>query len=402
MDRVHYEQLRHAMDGPTERDRFRTAFEPGVGQSTDPEQFAALKMQPSGQCVFLDDDRLCSIQRQYGESYLGNMCAVYPRDIASVGDRLEVTASLSCPEVARLCLLADDAMEYESFDPRLLSRHHAFRRFNPNPDDPYFRHLDLIRGTMLELLSLEPYSLATRLFFVAYFAHRVTPFFSRETNAFDEHRLTEEIQRLRVQATLDELHRQFTGITIPSALALRIIQVVVLARLQVHIPSFHQLVSDGLASYQQLPSPLPNGPVSIALDELWEQYQERRRYWTTLLGKRLDQMFANYCKNYWLKDWYVLSRSLLAHTQGLLLRLAILRFLLFSHPQLQAAADASVLPSQPATKAQERILERTTVEVFYKVCRALEHDPSFLDKAQGALEAEGIQSLAHLMFLLRI
>jgi len=40
---------------------------------------------------------------------LPDICATFPRVVTKWGERVEVTGTLACPEVARLCLLAEDA-----------------------------------------------------------------------------------------------------------------------------------------------------------------------------------------------------------------------------------------------------------------------------------------------------
>lgn len=59
-------------------------------------------------CVKFDNG-LCSIHRDYGSDFLGDACHFYPRVTRRLGDAIAMTAALSCPEVARLSLFADDA-----------------------------------------------------------------------------------------------------------------------------------------------------------------------------------------------------------------------------------------------------------------------------------------------------
>lgn len=59
-------------------------------------------------CVKFDNG-LCSIHREYGSDFLGDACHFYPRVTRRLGDTAVMTAALSCPEVARLSLFADDA-----------------------------------------------------------------------------------------------------------------------------------------------------------------------------------------------------------------------------------------------------------------------------------------------------
>lgn len=62
-------------------------------------------------CPFLEE-RLCSIQKQFGEDYLSNMCATYPRVLNRAGDVLRRSLDLSCPEAARVALLNPAPMEF--------------------------------------------------------------------------------------------------------------------------------------------------------------------------------------------------------------------------------------------------------------------------------------------------
>jgi hypothetical protein len=292
--------------------------------------------------------------------------------------------------VARQCLLADDATELEDLDPRLVPRAHVLRTLHADSDDPYVARFDDVRARVLRLLSLRRYPLSTRLFFVTYLAHRITPFFSRAATDVDGNRLDMELGRFDDLAFRDELHRQFSAIEIPGERAFKIVEAIVLARLQVHIPYFRQLVADVVSAH-------------AGGEALWTVYRERRAYWTAAYGSALDRWLGNYCKNYWLRDWYVLSPNLLVHTQNLLVRLVILRFLLFSDARLQDAAAPAADVAGDGVDADPRLatLQTTAVDVIHKVIRAMEHDPAFLKRVQDALESEGLQSFAHLVFLLR-
>lgn len=63
------------------------------------------------QCPALDDG-MCSVQANLGESYLPNVCHTYPRTNRRLAGQVEQTITLSCPEAARLALLAEDAFDF--------------------------------------------------------------------------------------------------------------------------------------------------------------------------------------------------------------------------------------------------------------------------------------------------
>lgn len=78
------------------------------------KNFAKIKMKENGDCSFLTDEKLCGIQLNLGEEYLSDTCSVYPRIINAVDNSIEKSASMSCPEAARIALLNPKKMEFET------------------------------------------------------------------------------------------------------------------------------------------------------------------------------------------------------------------------------------------------------------------------------------------------
>lgn len=78
---------------------------------TDAE-YGKINMDSAGNCIMLDENRLCKIQLELGPEFLSNTCAVYPRKFNSVDHLVEKSATLSCPETARLALLNKDCIGF--------------------------------------------------------------------------------------------------------------------------------------------------------------------------------------------------------------------------------------------------------------------------------------------------
>lgn len=75
---------------------------------------AVMKRDPAtGSCLKFEDG-LCGIQAQFGEQYLGDACYFYPRVTRSLGGVVTMTATLSCPEIARLALFGGTPFEERS------------------------------------------------------------------------------------------------------------------------------------------------------------------------------------------------------------------------------------------------------------------------------------------------
>lgn len=69
-----------------------------------------MKRDPETQfCVKLENG-LCGVQREFGEAILSDACYFYPRITRRLGDNVIMSASLSCPETARLMLYGENPL----------------------------------------------------------------------------------------------------------------------------------------------------------------------------------------------------------------------------------------------------------------------------------------------------
>lgn len=90
------------------------------------------KQKANGDCACLREDRLCIIQKDFGEEYLCPTCDLYPRHIEEFPGVREYSISLSCPAAAENFIEdqeslsfveieddMEDLEEYEDFDENL-------------------------------------------------------------------------------------------------------------------------------------------------------------------------------------------------------------------------------------------------------------------------------------------
>lgn len=75
--------------------------------------YAAKIKLKNNRCAFLAKDNLCDIYTQLGESYLSETCKMYPRNTNQIGDRIELSLALSCPEAARQILLREEPVVFK-------------------------------------------------------------------------------------------------------------------------------------------------------------------------------------------------------------------------------------------------------------------------------------------------
>lgn len=74
--------------------------------------YGKIKMNMDGSCPFLDEEQLCKIHLSLDEDYLSNTCYFYPRHTNKINNLIESSASISCPEIARLALLNPEPMGF--------------------------------------------------------------------------------------------------------------------------------------------------------------------------------------------------------------------------------------------------------------------------------------------------
>lgn len=398
MDAAHYAAIREAMSGTeAERAEFARVFVP------EPEpkgRSAALAViRPDRSCSLLDEDRLCSLQRRYGEAVLPDICAAYPRVASRVGDRVEVAGSLSCPEMARLCLLAEDATELTELDPATLGRLRLFFELE-QPQNLYEAAFDDVRSLAMFLLGQRQYPMSSRLFFLALLADKCGPVLRPQGSREDGMRLHRLLSDVRRGEALETLHRQFRTIDLDNPFALSVVTQILPAAWSAELLGFRSMLAEVLGPYAADPQSgvqlAESGAPSFAPDLLHLAFQRRAEALHPRLERRIELYFENFCTNFFFKDWFLRSPTLLRHVMGLLVRVATLRFLLRSHP-----AVAALRQSQESLDAQEAALDRAAVQVFYTVARALDHAEPLMNAVHEGLAEQGMETLNHALCLIK-
>jgi lysine-N-methylase len=394
VDKDHYEKLKRAMSQTRAlREEFAATHERADATKRTSQGYAKIKLKKDGFCPLLDAEGLCSVQRRFGASVLSNTCALYPRLFSEHANRVEMAGTLSCPEIARRALLHDDALDLVDFDPAMLSSGHTPYPQTIDPKNAYAGYLDDIRSTVYELLSLPEYSVSVRLFFVSYFAAGTAEFFHKDVAAVDESRLGEAIRSLRLPAQRAELRQWYEERAVSDQfIAKFIVELLKIRAGHNCLPALRDLVSRALATYDGSASD-PDKPLPPAVVErLTSDYDLRKAALVARFGGRIDRYFENYAKNYWMKEWYGRSRNLQVHTQDLLFRVAVQRFLLISLANVPPEADGP---------EAVRLLDQEMVRVAYIFSRGIEHSPVLLQKLTQALEAPGMEMLANTVCLIK-
>lgn len=140
------------------------------------QNFGKIVMQKDGRCPFLDEQNLCRIQKLHGEEYLSNTCYFYPRTINLVNGVFEMSATLSCPVVAKSVLLEQGGIDFvvTSFDisPRF-TVNHVIDQNDIKTRNSVKKHFWDIRTFCIQLLKTREISFWDRLLILGFFIQKL-------------------------------------------------------------------------------------------------------------------------------------------------------------------------------------------------------------------------------------
>ncbi len=292
-------------------------------------------------CVMLEPSGLCRIQARFGNAGLFEVCATYPRYHSRVDDEVELFGTLSCPEVARLALLAADAFELSTLPlvtpPRKLRN--QFRT-----EGPYYRPFAQVRAALLSALDAPERSLPEKLFAMLWLSDKLRPVLHDRCQPVSEEALAGALSALSEPQVLAQLSRTFHALPADDGLL--------------------RSVTDRVLEDADVPAGV--------------QADAAAREW-------LAPFLTRYAKNHVWTTPYMLLPSLFAYVSDLVLRVALLR------AELERRSVGLTEPGEE--------LERRVVQGVYQFVRQVEHT-DLLARARRELDAQGLNTFAHAVCLL--
>lgn len=135
-----------------------------------------IKLNSDSACPFLDQDRLCEIYKNCGESYLSNTCSSFPRHGRKFFDQVESTLSLGCPEAARLALLHEQPVQLIDIEPDSVHSQQLTKINLPSLTEhlpaEYQQPCESFRMLCLLAVQMRQFSLDQRLFMIGFFVNK--------------------------------------------------------------------------------------------------------------------------------------------------------------------------------------------------------------------------------------
>jgi len=170
IDKATYRKYRNCRDNELQ-DSFQKNLTRNRNNPTD-ATYAKMKLKEDLSCPFLNHQKLCSIQLRLGEDHLSHTCRTYPRAYNLIDGVIEKSATMSCPEAARLALLNPNKMEFTHIEEAIERKDIHGRIFDTNHPqlskriEKYFWDLRIFT---IQILQSREYKLWERLIILGMF-----------------------------------------------------------------------------------------------------------------------------------------------------------------------------------------------------------------------------------------
>ena len=122
---------------------------------------AKITLDDNGKCPHLNENLLCDIHKNLGESYLSITCNTYPRNIKKFNYVQQYSFSLSCPEVVKTYIFSNKELSFHSIESDksdMIDKHNY--KFAPSLSYD-------IRSLAINIINSTKYNIQSRLYFFA-------------------------------------------------------------------------------------------------------------------------------------------------------------------------------------------------------------------------------------------
>lgn len=337
-----------------------------------PGQFALFRKREDRYCHFNDEKLLCSLHARHGESVLPDVCMLFPRKVYRWPERVEMSASMACPEAMRLSLLAEDAMDEVPAPEGSIPRPEV-AVVRPGASAP--RHSpwhERLRQAMRRVLSERQFPLASRLALIGLLSYRLDAVLgSSESPPAAE--LEAALAAFEDPSRLEQVHQALGGMAVDPLPQLGSYLRLLGKRLYINMGQRFD----------------PFAPVALAnlgvkkvdqadLPSLWQAYTERSTRLEAAHGARLEQYLRHYALNYLYSSPMVDRPTLLASVYRLGYHLGLMRLMLMGHPQVVA------LCAQPPESAElaQIALDAAAVETFQILNKSVLFTGAFIQETE--------------------
>lgn len=331
-------------------------------------EYGKMKLKDK-RCYMLNEDNLCNVHINLGESYLCNTCKMYPRDINKYGEIYERNLYMSCPEVARY-FVKHKGDFYFNMDEEELSDLDKDYIMNKIYDEKLYNFLWDSRSLAMEIIQFKEIEIWKRIIFLKILTDKVQKLIDEENyenyekvlNAFRD-----EITNINIINSLDKIK------LVPNVKVNFIKSVVDISeKVSINKIKYNNL----LEQYKKLfENDIDNNFENVIKkeDKFNKYLKEKENIIENLLIYLIYKHFMN----------ALYTKDLNEEINNIIISYAMIKMLLLGRWY----------------KNNKSLSEEDFVEVFYIFSRVIEHNKIFLDKIYEAIKEVGYDKIAYTTIL---
>ncbi|WP_411552408.1 flagellin lysine-N-methylase [Paenibacillus lautus] len=323
-----------------------------------------------GACGFLNNG-LCDIQLKLGEDYLSKTCLSYPRVFNFVDNQVELSAKLSCPEIARLVLLNERPMEFdvveELLDPR--QNHTIGLKTNDNAWNSCFWE---IRTFAIDLLQNRNYSISERMILLGMFCEKLSSVPDNSGNSM----ILDIINNFKMRVTSVDTKEQLSTLPMITHVQIKLLKEMVLSRKSNH-ERFNEYSRQTNAAFH-----IGTTDQQLIEDSFTDGYN---KYYKPFIEQH-PYIFENYLVNQFFE------RLFLSRGSFKVLNDYVLLVILYSILRFHIQGVATYTKEMTAEKA---------VSIIQACSKVIEHDQPFLKSLRNHIKNSEFDTWALLTVLVK-
>ncbi len=347
--------------------------------------YAQIRLKPTKDCSFLDEDRLCALQKIYGEEYLPSTCAVYPRVLNRVDGCIEVSLYLSCPEATRVVLLnpnltlPDDIINPHGHKQELRSSTGDNGQIQLDRPKRYFREIRSLTITMIKDRSRP---LWQRLFLVGSLCQKL----NRIKTVEQEQAVSAILRDYREIVSTCALRDDLAGV--PSQQGAQLHFALLIINQLIRRGSVGTRFLDSFKSFAFGVDYLPGECLPVPSETFLSAEQE----YFTPFTVRYPFILENYLVNYVLKNLFPFGRE---DSNGGYIAIMDQFMLMAAQYTLIRTLLIGIAGHHKLNLTEEHVLR-----LIQSFCKAVEHNSAFLKELSGFLRDSDLNNSQGFLMLL--
>lgn len=336
-------------------------------------EYAKFILDENQNCKMMLDDGLCSIHKELGEEFLCNTCAIYPRHLTKVGESIEKSLTLSCPEAARIVLLREDGLDFiETEEPK--NTRGLIANELKLENHPYFWDLRIFT---IQLLQSRQQSLEIRLIILGLFFQKIEQLKRQELakylpeimkdylNRLDDVEFIESLKNIdgnlnfQINITRGLIRYRLSG----GYLSEKYIKILenLLKGLEIEDKETFE-IENAISNYR------------YAFNQYYEPFINKKGY-----------ILENYIVNYVFKNLFPYDYNSLFESYMML----IIHFNLIKLHLIGMAAK------------QKKLDEQMVIECIQQLSKVIEHNPSYLEGVREGMKESDYNTMAHMFVMIK-